>query len=39
MTTGRWFARPEGELLALRRPPRLASWNKSTDPDQIRLRE
>lgn len=37
--TGRWFARPEGELWALRKPPCLASWNKSTDPDQIRLRE
>ena len=23
----------------LRKVPRLASWNKATDPDQVRLRE
>ena len=34
----RWYARPEGDGLTLRKPPRLASWNKSTDPDQVRLR-
>jgi hypothetical protein len=35
----RWYARPEGEGLTLRKAPRLASWNKATDPDQVRLRE
>jgi len=35
----RWFERPEGDALLLRLTPRLASWNKATDPDQIRLRE
>jgi hypothetical protein len=35
----RWFERPEGDALLLRLAPRLASWNKATDPDQIRLRE
>lgn len=35
----RWYARPEGESLILRKGPRLASWNKATDRDQIRLRE
>ena len=39
MTGARWYARPEGEALNLRRSPRLASWNKGTDPDQVRLRE
>ncbi|MGK2874729.1 MAG: hypothetical protein ACSLEW_03690 [Nocardioides sp.] len=39
MTAARWYARPEGEGLTLRKPPRLASWNKATDPDQVRLRE
>ncbi len=39
MTGTRWYARPEGEGLTLRRAPRLASWNTATDPDQIRLRE
>ncbi len=39
MTAAHWYARPEGDGLTLRKPPRLASWNKSTDPDQVRLRE
>ena len=39
MTTARWYARPAGEGLTLRKNPRLASWNKATDPDQIRLRD
>lgn len=39
MTVARWYARPEGEGLALRKAPRLASWNKASDPDQVRLRE
>ena len=39
MTAARWYARPEGVGLTLRKPPRLASWNKSTDPDQLRLRD
>lgn len=34
----RWYARPENEPLALRVTPRLASWNKADDPDQVRLR-
>jgi len=34
----RWFARPENRPLELRIAPRLASWNKADDPDQIRLR-
>ncbi|MEZ0358905.1 hypothetical protein [Mycobacterium sp. SA01] len=34
----RWYARPENEPLALRVAPRLASWNKADDPDQVRLR-
>jgi hypothetical protein len=38
-TKARWYARPDGESLVLRKAPRLANWNKSTDPDQIRLRE
>lgn len=39
MRRARWYARPEGEGLTLRKVPRLASWNKATDPDQVRLRE
>lgn len=39
MTGARWYARPEGEGLILRKAPRLASWNKASDPDQIRLRK
>lgn len=39
MTGARWYARPEGAGLELRKPPRLASWNKATDPDQVRLRD
>ena len=39
MTTAGWYARPAGEGLTLRKNPRLASWNKATDPDQIRLRD
>ncbi|WP_285029791.1 hypothetical protein [Mycolicibacterium sp. lyk4-40-TYG-92] len=35
----RWYARPETSALQLRFAPRLASWNKADDPDQIRLRE
>lgn len=34
-----WYAHPDGEGLILRTPPRLASWEKSTHPDQVRLRE
>jgi hypothetical protein len=34
----RWYARPECDSLELRGAPRLASWNKADDPDQIRLR-
>lgn len=34
----RWFARPEGDNHQLRVAPRLASWNKADDPDQVRLR-
>lgn len=39
MTAPRWYRRPTGDGLVLRKTPRLASWNKSTDPDQVRLRE
>jgi len=39
VTGARWYAREEGEGLALRKAPRLASWNSTTDPDQVRLRE
>jgi hypothetical protein len=39
MTGARWYARPEGEGITLRKAPRLASWNKVTDPDQVSLRE
>jgi len=39
VTAPRWYRRPAGEGLLLRKVPRLASWNKSTDPDQVRLRE
>jgi len=35
----RWFERPEGDALVLRKTPKLASWNRATDPDQMRLRE
>lgn len=35
----RWYRRPGEEGVVLRKAPRLASWNKSTDPDQVRLRE
>lgn len=34
----RWYARPEGDAHELRVAPRLASWNKAHDPDQVRLR-
>lgn len=34
----RWYCRPEGEKQQLRVTPRLASWNKADDPDQVRLR-
>lgn len=35
----RWFARPENAPLELRVAPRLASWNKAGDPDQVPLGE
>ncbi|WP_133055063.1 hypothetical protein [Mycolicibacterium fallax] len=35
----RWFARPDNRSLELRVAPRLASWNKTDDPDQFRLQE
>ena len=35
--TVRWYARPNGQKLALPIAPRLASWNKASDPDQIAL--
>jgi hypothetical protein len=31
------FQRPDSEPIALAVPPRLASWNKAGDPDQVRL--
>ncbi|MGV0041667.1 hypothetical protein [Mycobacterium colombiense] len=34
----RWYARPDGNNHRLRVAPRLASWNKTNDPDQVRLR-
>jgi hypothetical protein len=34
----RWYARPEGDSQQLRVAPRLASWEKSDHPDQVRLR-
>jgi len=34
----RWYARPENPALALRVEPRLASWNRADDPEQVRLR-
>lgn len=33
------FAMPNGEALPLTLPPRLASWNRADDPDQVRLKE
>ena len=39
MTRPRWYARPTGQGVTLRRTPRLASWNKAGDPDQLRLTE
>ena len=33
------FARPDSQPLQLPVPPRLASWNKGGDPDQVRLAE
>jgi hypothetical protein len=39
VTPGRWYARPEGDGLVLRKSPRLASWNKATDHDQVQLRQ
>lgn len=35
----RWYARPNGERHMLRVAPRLASWEKTGHPDQLRLRE
>lgn len=37
-TSPRWYARPDGEGVTLRRTPRLASWNKVSGPDQELLR-
>ena len=34
----RWYARPENDARELRLAPRLASWNKADDPDQVQLR-
>jgi len=34
-----WYERPIGDARILPTPPRLASWNKSTHPDQVKLRE
>src|SRR4051812_49012366 len=34
----RWYGRPENAALELRLPPRLASWEKTGHPDQVRLR-
>lgn len=39
MTAARWYAQAEGEGATLRKTPRLASWNKATDAEQIQLRE
>ena len=39
MTVPKWYRRPDGDGLVLRKAPRLASWNKSSDPDQVRLRD
>lgn len=39
MIEARWYARPTADGVVLRKTPRLASWNRATDPDQIRLRE
>lgn len=39
MTRAHWYARPEGDGIKLRKAPRLASWNKTTDPAQVTLRE
>lgn len=33
-----WYARPEGEKHQLRVAPRLASWNKANDRDQVGMR-
>jgi hypothetical protein len=38
LVTMRWYARPENNTHQLRVVPRLASWNKAGDPDQVRLR-
>lgn len=35
----RWYQRPAGEGLELRRVPRLASWDRADHPDQVRLRD
>ncbi len=35
----RWYARPENAPHQLRGVPRLASWEKSDHPEQVRLRE
>ena len=36
--TMRWYARPAGDSHQLRVSPRLASWNQTDHPDQVRLR-
>lgn len=38
-TSPRWYARPDGKGVTLRTAPRLASWNKASAPDQLRLRD
>ena len=38
-TTVHWYGRPSGDKLVLRAAPRPASWNRSSDPDRIALRE
>lgn len=37
MTPAQWFSRPQAERMTLRKPPRLASWRRATDPGQIAL--
>lgn len=32
-----WYARPNAHTVELDESPRLASWNKSSDPDQVKL--
>lgn len=37
--TFRWYQRPEGEAVTLRKTPRLTSWDGAIHPAQIRLNE